>query len=58
MDEADAVHPRDGATELAPYPADERLVDACVLRRVVDQVQELPAAHVLEHETVMRRGAE
>ena len=38
VDEPDAMHPRDGFAEFAPYATYEWLVDACVTLWFVDKV--------------------
>ena len=58
MDEAHSVHPADSLAQLAEHPAEERLVQARITLGVVDEIEQLASADVLEHKTMMRGRAE
>ena len=58
MDEAHSVHPANSLAQLAEHPAEERLVQARMALGVVDEIEQLASADVLEHKTMMRGRAE
>ena len=58
MDKAHSVHPADSLAQLAEHPAEERLVQARMALGVVDEIEQLASANVLEHKTMMRGRAE
>ena len=58
MDEADRVHPCDGAAELGPYPADRGFREGGPCGVAVDEREQVAACEVGEDERVVRRGSE